>query len=115
MALIGSVIAGPIGAAVPIIAMGVITGAKVNKALKQREKAEQYSDTLKQLLQNDYPKEDIEKTPPEVIVGISSLFVKKYPKKEDFDKITPEQFRNDLAEFLQQSAKDSNLSAVNSK
>ena len=103
MALLGSAIAGPIGAVVPILLSGALTGVKVNKVLRQRKKIGNYSNTVKDFFAKTLPKEQAENIPTEVIQGFSYRFTEKYKNNEEFSKITPDQFMKDVQEFERQA------------
>jgi len=105
MALLFGAIGGlPLGA-LAIAVGGVATGIRVNKILRRRKKAGEYSDTVRGFLLKDHSKEQLDRTPPEVIEGLSMAFAGKYKNKKDFEKLSREEFRKDVMEFQVQENK----------
>ncbi|MEQ8167506.1 MAG: hypothetical protein ABRQ38_01305 [Candidatus Eremiobacterota bacterium] len=103
MALLFSAIAGPPGAALAVLSGAAATGFKVNKILKEREKIEAYSGTVKEFFNKTLPKEQAETIPDEVIKGFSAMFTQKYKDTEAFKHISSEEFIKNIGEFEEQA------------
>ncbi len=103
MALLFSTIGGPPGAALAVLGGAAATGFKVNKILKEREKIEAYSGTVKEFFHKTLPKEQADAIPEEVIKGFSALFTQKYKDTEAFKHISSEEFIKNIGEFEEQA------------
>jgi hypothetical protein len=97
LGLLGMALTGPVGAAVPVLAMGAMTGVQVYRSLKLADRVNRALPAVRQHLARLVTPDQLAAIPPQALQGVAAAMVRQHGTPEAVASLSPEQFQQDLA------------------